>query len=273
MAEGYGDPLLLHAIAEIKDNYGDDVFIKPKSLHKFGRTENADNGVLTTISRFQDDVVNETLSTTNDIDSIISTSADDTTQTKVIEGHKIDAAGNLYFQGQEAELTGQTRAALSVPLARVSRCYVKEGSFGSEPTGLAGDVAVYVNVADTDGKPNTDANVKLLVAGVEGRNQSEKAATSFSRGEYGIITDCFASINRAVSSARADVRSEVRRRGGVFRVQWEGSMATTASTSVLNSFRPYIIMPPNSDLRLRAVSSGADTIITGGFDAFFGKIK
>lgn len=42
-------PGLFHAQQEIKSTYGDDIIIKPKSLLKFGRTNNVDAGVPTTV--------------------------------------------------------------------------------------------------------------------------------------------------------------------------------------------------------------------------------
>lgn len=46
---GFLDAKLAHAIREISDTYGDKVYIKPKSLLKFGRTLNADANQKTTV--------------------------------------------------------------------------------------------------------------------------------------------------------------------------------------------------------------------------------
>lgn len=63
-----------YAINEIYKTYGDrvDIWDKGKSLLKFGATNNADSGVVTTVAQFGSvgtPNVRETYSTTNDIDA------------------------------------------------------------------------------------------------------------------------------------------------------------------------------------------------------------
>ena len=174
------DPQMAQAIREIKSTYGDDVDIisKAKSLAKFGRSENADSGVKTTVGTFGSvgtPNVNETYSTTNDIDKIVS-SDDGDTETLHIEGHTIDASGNLTFVIQTKTLTGQTPATLDTPLARCTRLKVNaSGSFGSPAGDLAGDVYAYASdgVTVTSGVPQTNTAVKARITA--GINQTEQA--------------------------------------------------------------------------------------------------
>ena len=78
--------------------YGDrvSVYEKGKAITKFG-TNSTVGTTYETVAQLQSTESNETFVTTNIIDSIVSSSASDTTQTITIEGHTIDGSGNLTF--------------------------------------------------------------------------------------------------------------------------------------------------------------------------------
>lgn len=265
---------IANSVREIKDTYGDNasVISKKKSLHKFGRTTNADAGVKTTVAVFQDAVVNETFATSNSVDRIVSSSATDT-ETIVVEGHYFDSSNNFVFSSQEVTLTGQTAASLSQPLCRATRAYVKKGTFASPATFLRGNVVVYDNALATSGltsgKPNVDESVKLIVQGntteLTAKNQSEKCATALSYLDYWIITEVYAGMTRdAGATAEVDIDIEVREIGGVWRpLGLEINLRRGSLDAQHDEMNPPFIVPKNSDVRMVATSDAADITIAG----------
>ncbi len=262
------EPWIRQAINNIRTNYGDIVSVdaKKKSLIKFGRTLSANDGVRTTVGIFQDAVVNETFATTNSVDSIVSTDAGDD-MIITVEGHTIDTTnGKLTFVSQDATLNGQTRVALTTPMARANRMYVKNGTYASPATAPSGNITVYDNAANsglTSGKPDTDASVKLML--VAGINQTEKCATSISDDDYWIITEIYAACTRsAPQDAAVDIEVEYRQIGGVWRpLGFEGNIDQGASSFIHDEMRPCHIIPKNSDVRMIAVSDTASTVVSG----------
>lgn len=144
-------PPIRQALNEIYDQYGvwASVDRKRKSLGKFGRTLNADSNVETTVAQLGtvgSPESNETFVTTNAIDGVVSAGASGTdNQVLTIEGHTIDGSGNLTFVVQNVTLTGQTKATLATPLARATRAYVKDGTFGAPATTPEGPCYIYAS--------------------------------------------------------------------------------------------------------------------------------
>ena len=83
-----GDPRITQAENVVASTYGDQVSVsaKRKNLNKFGRNTSVASSAFETVSEWQGSVTNETFVTTNLIDSIVSSSPSDTTQTITIEG-------------------------------------------------------------------------------------------------------------------------------------------------------------------------------------------
>jgi hypothetical protein len=164
-------------------------------------------------------------------------------------------------------LTGQTRAALTTPLARASRAYVANGTFASPSSDLQGIVYVYDNTdgQSAGGVPTTAAATRLVIRGDNGVNQSEKCATSISSTDYWLITGVYCSIGKdGANTVTADFDIEVRQLGGVFRpVGTEISLRTTSTPTIQIVFEPHIIVRPNSDVRMVALSNSNDTRVAG----------
>jgi hypothetical protein len=264
------DLFIQHAIAEIVDqfNVGTSVRIKPKSLHKFGRATGLAQDTRSTIATFGSGIVNETYSTTNDIDGIVCESTD-ADQVVAIEGHSVNASGSLTFVAQEATLDGQSSVELTTPLARATRAYIANAGFGSEPDDADDAIYIYAghgSVTVSSGVPQTAASIKLVI--VDGQNQSEKAATSFSNVDYGIVTRIYGAAQRASAASNVDIAFEVRELGGVFRTRFETTVRTASNGLFLIEPRPYFIVKNNSDVRLVATPSANSTNVTGGFDCF-----
>lgn len=253
------DPIS-HAITTIRSNYGDDVSIKAKrkGLLKFGSNAavgtNADGYTLMTLAGSER---HESYVSDNLITHFASSDASDD-QEIVIEGHTI--SGNiLTFQTQTVTLNGTTKTALDTPLARVTRLY-NNGS-----TDFAGTIYVARDVTFTDGVPQTDSAVHLIV---DSGNQSEKASTSLSSTDYWIVTKIYADVLKKTAGF-ADVQLQVRTVGKVFR-----SVARFASSSGRHeelTFMPYLVIPKNSDVRLVAVAD-ATAEVSGGIHGFLAKV-
>ena len=250
------DPYINLAINQIFDTFGDSVQIKPKSLLKFGRNPDVDSSVVETVW-FREG--NETFATGNDIDTISSSNAGDTEEI-VIEGHTLSGS-NLTFVVQSVTLTGQTKATLGTPLYRVSRAY-NNGS-----TDLVGDIYVYEDTAISSGVPSdiTKAHIRIRA----GQNQSEKGSTSFSSVDYGIITSVYGGVSAVRTNSTAQFNLQVREFGKVFRTILNFA-SERGETRI--KLKPYIIVPPNSDIRITCETFQDNMEIIGGFNAFFGLI-
>ena len=267
---------ITHAINEIGKTYGDTVsaWEKGKSLTKFGRTGNADSGVLTTVSEFQGSVVNETFVSTNIIDAVVSSSGSDT-QTVQIEGHTIDGNGLLTFVTQEVTLTGQTPVALPTPMARANRIYVKDsGTFNSPQSAVVGNIAVYDDTdGATTGVPNTDAATKLMMTA--GLTSSKKCATSISNNDYWILDAFHCNVEERGPAAAADFHIEIRdvANGGIWRrLGAEMSLNSGGQSHGDEEFKPFFIVPKNHDMRLITISDTANTFVSGEVDGVLAKV-
>ena len=246
------DPWIKHAIEIIKADYGVDVSLKAKNkdLLKFGRNELVGTSKAT-IMTLPTGILNETFVSTNAITTISSSSAADTYDI-VVEGHTISGT-DLTFVTQTITLNGQTQVSLSTPLARVNRTYVT----GS--TNSVGNIYIYENDTDTAGVPDTAATVHLIQQA--GINNSEKASTSISSTDFWVITGFYGDVLEK-TAAYATIHFETRVINEVFRNKVDIS-ASTYDRGV-HEFKPYLIIPPNSDVRLRALADGANTDISGG---------
>ena len=254
----YGSFGIAHALEQIEGDYGVTVRVKPKTLFKFGQTNNADSGVKTTVATFQGAVVNETYATGNDIDSIVSDDNGDTEEI-VVEGHTLSGS-DLTFVSQTVTLTGQTIASLTTPLYRATRAY-NNGS--SE---LAGNVYIFDNDnGASSGTPNTATETKLVIPA--GLQQSEKCATALSQYDYWIITQVYCAV-AGTTAADVDIQLEVREFGKVFRSLFETTVRSTGQSAIAVNLDPPIIAPANSDVRLRATSDTANTTVDGWINGY-----
>lgn len=264
------DWVVQQAIAEVYNSFGVMTYCKRKTLRKFGQTNNADNGVATTVAIFYNDEVNETFSTSNDIDRVVSSSADDT-ETLIIEGHYYDVNNRKLFHVQEVTLTGQTPVALSQSLCRATRYKIKKGTFASPASTLAGNLAVYVSSGTTvtNGVVSVSDDTKVKLYG--STNQSEKCASALSYYDYFVITDVGINAAKASgSTALVDYEVEYREEGGVWLpVGIEGSLRTASQSRDRIEDRPYVfIVPRDSDFRLIVNSDTNDIPVKGFINGF-----
>jgi len=260
----------------ILKTYGDKVSVKDKgkALNKFGRNL-AISTTRETIAELQGATANETFVSTNIIDGVVSSSASDTTQTIVIEGHTIDGSGNLTFVSQDAVLTGQTEVTLATPLARANRAYVKpSGVFNTTPAALVGTVSVYDNTDGiSGGVPVTAAATKLLI--LPGLTQSEKCATSISSTDYWIITGFSTVASDATGpTGFATVVMETRdvANGGAWRPLGRAYIVFPQTIGVQRVFDPPFIVPKNHDWRAVAFTDAGTTALDADAEGYLAVI-
>lgn len=260
----------------IYTTYGDRVSVeaKAKNLDKFGGNVVVGE-TYETVAQLQGTVSNETYVSTNLIDSIVSTSASDTTQVITIEGHTIDLLGNLTFVTQDATLTGQTEVTLTTPLARAHRAYVKDsGTFNSPYAALVGILYIYDNTGGiTAGVPNTPAATKLLINA--GATTSEKCATSLSSTDYWIVTLFGAGVGVVGGNAeRVGFRIETRdvRNGGVWIPLSREIVIDTDQNDTSIQLKPHIIIPKNHDFRVRSRTNANTASVFSEVAGYLAKI-
>jgi hypothetical protein len=252
------------AMEEIRENYGVGAVFRERSVQKFGRTENADNGVATTVAIFPGTTVNETYVSTNTIDSI-SSDDDGDDQTLTVAGHTISGSGadaKFTYLSQTVTLNGQTRVALSTPLARVER--VKKGP---GVTSFSGTVYIYENTAITAGVP--DDTTKAHICATAAAQQSEKAAITIADEDFGVLTGWYCGTDRAAASVNVDAVLQVMDPGGSFRVQHQMPLRSDSQGFIHYPFRPYLVVTRNSDIRVQATATANDTNIVAGFSAMY----
>jgi hypothetical protein len=235
------------AISEVLEEYGDDVTIKPKTLFKFGRNPDIDAGVYETVWLAGGD---EIIPTGNTIDSIVSDDIADTVDI-LIEGHVL-VGSDLIFTVQTIALNGTTPVLLGTPLVRCTRMYNDNG------TDLVGEVTVY---------ESGTGNIHNVI-GI-GKNQSEKAQTAFSSTDYGFITQ-IAGGPSSKTAALVEFDLQIRLPNKVWRTRFEFA---TSGNSLNIPLQPYLIVPKNSDVRLRAKSNTNNTEVFGSFNVIIAKVQ
>jgi len=258
--------LFTQAAGQIKREYGDRVSFEasPRALLKFGRNGAVGTSLATV---WQSGAANETLPTTNAIDKF--SSSDDTDAVDIkIYGHTVSGTGaDAVFTEvvQTVTLAGpaaETETALTTPLARVNRVFVA----GATP--LVGDVYVYEDDTVVAGVPQTAAKIHAKVVAVD--NQTYKAATTTSGTEYLVLSSMYVSGDRSSpTGAVIDASIEVKSPGGIFLPKVGFSVNAADGGVNVFEFDGGIIVPKNSDVRLRVISSDAATVVNGGFQGYY----
>lgn len=250
---------LRQAVDEIINTTGRDVFVKPKTLRKFGTHDNLSATELETIWEVNS---NEVYVSDNLINRVSSSHANDT-QPIEYEGHTIDGDGNLTFVGGLlVTLQGQTPVELPTPVARHTLA-INRGS-----TELNGDVYFYQSTATvTAGVPQETDLTHNKISGTASPPQqtAQKAATSISQHDWWIITDWSASV-RVKQDTRVNFYLEVRDKGGVFRVI--STIAATAGQTFNRNYQPHIIVSPNSDVRVRAIAAATGAEVSSEINGY-----
>lgn len=254
------DGRLVQAEREIEATYGDRVSIdrKAKSLIKFGRSAELGTTGLETVWTVGGD---ETYVSSNSISYISSSSASDTQQI-TIEGHTVNADGEFTFVVQTATLDGQNAVALDTDVARVSRAY------NSDSTELAGRVVVYENATVVGGIPTDETKIHIDIP--LGFQQSFKAATTFSKDDYYLVTGFYGAVS-AKQAAAVDFYVEIRDKGKVFLPKGCFTASSTGGAADIN-LDPAILVPKNADIRVRCETETNNAVVFGIFKGYLAKV-
>jgi len=253
------DGRLVQSEREIQSTYGDVVSIdrKAKSLLKFGKSAELTANTLETVWTVGG---NEAYISDDGITHISSSSASDTQEIRV-EGHTI-SGDDLTFVVQLVTLSGQTPVALNTGLARISRISNNSG------TELVGRVVAYEDTATTNGVPTDETKIHIDIP--LGFQQSFKAATSFSKEDYYVMTGFYGAVS-AKQSAAVDFYIEVKKPNGVFLQTACFTASSTGGNSDI-SLDPAIIVPKNSDVRVRCETTDNNAVVFGIFKGYLAKV-
>lgn len=246
---------LHHALEVIGETYGAKTYYKNKTLIKFGRYESLG----TSYETVQGIGGNETYLTDNLILYVSSSNTGDT-QSISIEGHTIDASGNLTFVVQYITLQGQTSVALTTPLARMTRIR------NAGATNFAGTIYGYENDTVSSGVPQTSTKIHIIAGA---GNTSEKCSTSVSSDDYWAITALTSGVLKK-TSASVDFKLQIREKGGVFidRFYIPSSQTNNLSRIELN---PPMPAPANSDVRMVARASTTAVEVVAQISGYLAK--
>ena len=254
------DGRLVQGEREIYGQYGDKVSIdyKAKSLVKFGRSAELGTTGLETVWTVGGD---EVYVSSNSISYVSSSSASDT-QEVTIEGHTVNANGEFTFVIQSVTLNGQNAVALNTELARVSRVY------NSDSTELVGRVVVYENATLSNGVPTDDTKIHIDISA--GFQQSFKAATTFSKEDYYLVTGFYGAVS-AKQAGSVDFYVEIRDKGKVFLPKGCFTASSTGGAADIN-LDPVIIVPKNADIRVRCETENNNVVVFGILKGYLAKV-
>ena len=250
----------------IEDTYGDTVSVasKKKTLLKFGKSVTVGT-TKHTIARLGSGEVNESYVTTNAITHFASSSGSDT-GSMYVEGHTVSGTGAsavFTFVTQTVTLAGQTKTALTTPLARVSRVV------NPTSTSWVGTIYIARDVSFSSGVPGTANAVHMVVPA--GEQQSFKCATTISGTDYWIITAVAGSIFEK-ASGYAEVRLEVREVGSVFKPKFLFGVSSSGGPTTRFEVYPPVIVPKNADVRMTAIADGANTDISAWANGYLAAV-
>ena len=257
------DGRLVQGEREIQATYGDYVSIdkKAKSLLKFGKSASLSVNSFETIWTVGG---HEVYVSDNTIAYVSSSNALDV-QEVTIEGHTITGTGfdqEFTFVTQNVILNGQTPVALATPLARTSRMYNNNGQE------LVGRVVVYENTTVVGGVPSDATKIHLDIPA--GFQSSFKAATTFSKEDYYLITGAYGAVSLKQSAA-VDFYLEIRDAGKTFR-QAALFTASSAGGAFNIELDPCIIVPKNADVRITCETSSNNAVAFGVFRGYLAKV-
>ena len=223
---------------------------KRKSLRKWGRRSLVGTSIETLMTA-QGSEIAETYVSTNAITTVVSTSASDTQNITLYEGHTF-SGGDAAFVAvtTTVALTGTTPVTLPTALARANRARLSSAAVGT--------IAFY------EGGTRTNANTHLTIP--PGEVQSQKCSTCISSNDHWIITGATGSVLEK-TGAWAQFRIETKPiSGSVFypATQWIGVTDSSGTRGLIEATDPFLIIPPNYDVRIAVAGNAANVDVAGG---------
>ena len=258
------DPWTRLAIKQVKEAYDESVSCDTiaKSYIKFGQNESAGGSSAVTVMTLGSGQIQEDYVSANSITHFASSSTSEGSM--VVEGHTISGT-DFTPVTQTVTLAGQTKTALTTPLARVHRIY-------NDSTAVwLSNVYVARNVTFTNGIPQDSSAIHIV--GIASEGQSLKAAMTSASTEFFFITDVYADVNAGFTTTQVDMRVRMRLAGKTFRTQHEMTINSDSQPHIKFEFKPYLIIPNNSDIELTANSTSVGVSVSGGFSAIFAETR
>jgi hypothetical protein len=183
--------------------------------------------------------------TTNTANTISSSNAGDTQEVR-IEGYTI-SGGEFTKVIQTVTLNGQNKVTLDTPLAR---CPFMENN---DAVDFVGDIYLYEDTAIVSGVPSDLSKVQNAIIQDQNTalnhlyNRSTSSFLTTAKNEYFILTEIWGSGSRLANN-HSDFRVQIRGAGGVFKTKDERYVGR--STPPIVRYDPYILVPPNSDVKI-----------------------
>lgn len=253
------DPMIEYALQRIERDYGDICVVNRKDLNKFGGNPDVNTSEVSINSWGADEVFQEANVTLK----MTSTSPLDAGKTINIEYMSIVDGNFVFGLMPNVSLDGSDPVANKVDLpaagARWTRMYSDEQ--------MVGDVYIYRDGGIVGGAPSDITTVHCHIP--EGENQSQKAGTTIAGSNYFLIFSYWADLV-GKANTQATIRLKIRDAGGTFRTVPRRGISS--SGGLFHEYRSPIIIPPNSDIIMTAVSTSTNTDITAGFDGGFADI-
>jgi len=230
-------------------------------IHKFGNAPNFDqaDGIVSIWDGSDDDGIDEisyTYSTTNDIDSITSTSS---TDTQVVEVQGLDE--DFIPVTQEVTITGSGYTEIGTPLMRVFRIK-NQGA-----TDNTGNVCVYVSGPTTAGVPDTTTDIRACMG--SGNNQTLMAIYTVPKGRTGYLDNWYASTAGATRTSSYVVDLRIRPSGGIFQLKHRSALEDAGTSHIQHDYNVPEVIQAMSDveMRVRATTNNiTDASVSAGFD-------
>lgn len=163
-------------------------------------------------------------------------------------------------------LNGWTQTALTRPdgsalsIIRVNKMY------NSDTTEPAGNVYLAQTDTLTTGIPTNAYKIKAYTIAY-GAPESQQAIYSVPASHNCLVTDFFASIERASAAGAADFRLQYRLFGETFfRSLFPCTLSSSATSAALYQFPVPFFLPPKTDVKVIATGSVANMLASAGFD-------
>ena len=231
-------------------------------IHKFGEAPDFDtgDGEVTIWDGANDGTIDAmvyTYSTTNDIDSVISSSVSDVGDVE-IQGLDTD----YVLTNQTVTLTGQTRVAIPTPLRRVFRMK----NVGS--TNFVGNVCTYItNAPTTSGDVDLATDVRSCVN--NGNNQTLMAIYTIPAGKTGYLRSFFASTSGGSRSTNYKIKLLARPLGQVFQLKHVASLVDSGTSHFNHEYVEPEVFAEKTDIHMTAEtteSAISASAVACGFD-------
>lgn len=256
---------LWHALKQIEADYGKtcDASLRAKTLRKFGRNRNVGTSAAT-IMDLPTGQTQETLPSTNVSVVASSTSASDTQDITLLEGHESQNSDTtLAFQASTTRvaLTGQTSVDTGFDWARVTNVRLASPAVGT--------VYIHEGGATTNGVPDDLTTVHAIIQ--PGELQTQKASTSISSNDFWVITRASIGVLEKTGGfieARVEIQPFNNGQDWFPLTESFHTTYTSSTASMIGAGDAPLIVPSNYDVRIRAVANATGIDVVAGISGF-----